>query len=283
MKPVLLFCIVAAMISSAAQGAAPDVSWSAWRNAGASPEGELVGESLKLENVGAQPKTFRLLVLPQPGITSPAYAMSGQLKYEGVAGTGYLEMLNRFPGDKVYFTRTLAAFGEMRGIQGSSDWRPFSLPFYVRDDSGWLDDRPEALEVNLVLPGKGTVDVGPMRLAMLDAGENQTKAWWGPRAVGALGGAYGGILGLLGGLTGILAARGKARAFVLSTYWGLLGIGLCLLAFGIFAAVSRQPTAVYGPLLFTGGLTSLLSLTLLPVVRRSYQARELRRMSAADA
>ena len=137
--------------------------------------------------------------------------------------------------------------------------------------------------MNLVLPGKGTVYVGPMRLAMLDAGENQSKAWWGPRAIGALGGACGGILGILGGLTGILASRGKARVFVLSVYWGLLGFGLCLLAGGIFAAISRQPSAVYGPLLFAGGLTSLLSLTLLPVVRRRYQDRELRRMSAADA
>ena len=283
MKPALLFCIVAAMISSAAQGAAPDLSWSARRNAGALPEGELVGESLKLENVGAQPKTFRLLVLPQPGITSPAYAMSGQLKYEGVAGTGYLEMLNRFPGDKVNFTRTLAAFGEMRGIQGSSDWRPFSLPFYVRDDTGWLDDRPEALEVNLVLPGKGTVYVGPMRLAMLDAGESQTGAWWVARASGLMGGVFGGTMGLLGAITGILASRGKARGFVLSVYWGLLGVGLCLLAVGVFAVIRHQPYAVYYTLLFTGGLMSVLSLLLMPVVRRRYQDLELRRMSAADA
>lgn len=252
-------------------------------NEGKIPEGELVGESLKLENASDQPKTFKLLALPQPGITSPSYAINGQLKYEGVDGTGYLEMLNHFPEGKVYFTKTLSAFGAMRSIQGSSDWRAFSLPFYVRDESGWLADRPVKLEMNLVLPGKGTVYIGPINLSMPAAGENQTKAWWGTRASGLIGGIFGGTMGLLGAITGILSSRGKARGFVLSVYWGLLGVGLCLLAVGVFAVVRHQPYAVYGVPLFAGGLASLLSLVLLPVVRRRYQDRELRRMSAADA
>ena len=283
MKTALLFCILSIWTSLASKGAAPELSWSTLMNEGKIPEGELVGESLKLENFSEQPRMFKLLVLPQPGITSPSYAINGKLKYEGVEGTGYLEMLNHFPEGKVYFTRTLAAFGEMGGIQGSSDWRAFSLPFYVRDESGWLADRPVKLEMNLVLPGKGTVYIGPISLSMSAAGENQTKAWWGPRAVGVLGGAYGGILGLMGAITGMLSSRGKARGFVLSVYWGLLGVGLCLLALGIFAVVRHQPYAVYGVPLVAGGLTSLLSLVLLPVARRRYQDLELRRMSAADA
>ena len=283
MKTALLFCILSIWTSLASKGAAPELSWSTLMNEGKIPEGELVGESLKLENFSEQPRMFKLLVLPQPGITSPSYAINGKLKYEGVEGTGYLEMLNHFPEGKVYFTRTLAAFGETGSIQGSSDWRAFSLPFYVRDESGWLADRPVKLEMNLVLPGKGTVYIGPISLSMSAAEENQTKAWWGPRAIGALGGAYGGILGLLGAITGMLSSRGKARGFVLSVYWGLLGVGMCLLALGVFAVVRHQPYAVYGVPLVAGGLTSLLSLTLLPVARRRYQDLELRRMSAADA
>ena len=282
MKTALLFCILSTLTSFAAKGAAQDLSGSAWMEYGALPEGERVGDSLKLENDGAQPKTFRLLVLPQPGIVSPSYAINGQLKYEGVEGTGYLEMLNHFPGDKVYFTKTMAAFGAMRGIQGSSDWRAFSLPFYMRDESGWLEDRPVRLELSLVLPGKGVVYVRSLSLAQ-DAGENQATAWWGARAAGAMGGIFGGTMGVLGGLMGMLASRGKARGFVLSVYWGLLGVGLCLLAVGIFAVVHHQPYVVYYVLLFAGGLASMLSLVLMPVVRRRYQDQELRRMSAADA
>ena len=282
MKTALLFCVLSTLTSFAAKGAAQDLSGPAWMENGALPEGERVGDSLKLENDGAQPRTFRLLVLPQPGIVSPAYAIDGQLKYEGVEGTGYLEMLNHFPGDKVYFTRTMAAFGDMRGIQGSSDWRAFSLPFYARDDSGWLEDRPEKLELNLVLPGKGVVYVRSVSLAQ-DKDENQAQAWWGARASGAMGGVFGGTMGVLGAITGILASRGKARGFVLGVYWGLLGVGLCLLAVGIFAVIRHQPYAVYFAPLFAGGLASILSLALMPVVRRRYRDQELRRMSAADA
>ncbi len=282
MKPALLFCILSIGTSLASTGSVPDLSWSTLMNEGKIPAGELVGESLKLENVGDQPKTFKLLVLPQPGITSPSYAINGQLKYDGVEGTGYLEMLNHFPGDKVYFSKTLSAFGGMRSIQGSSDWRAFSLPFFVRDESGWLEDRPVKLELNLVLPGKGTVFVRSVSLAQ-DKGENQAQAWWGTRASGAMGGVFGGTMGVLGAITGILASRGKARGFVLGVYWGLLGVGLCLLVVGIFAVVRHQPYAVYYVLLFAGGLASILSLVLMPVVRRRYQDQELRRMSAADA
>lgn len=282
MKTALLFCVLSTLTSFVAKGAVQDLSGSAWMENGALPEGERVGDSLKLENDGAQPKTFRLLVLPQPGIFSPSYAINGQLKYEGVEGTGCLEMLNHFPGDKVYFTRTMAAFGDMRGIQGSSDWRAFSLPFYVRDESGWLEDRPVKLELNLVLPGKGVVYVRSVCLVQ-DAVEKQAKAWWGARAAGAMGGILGGTMGVLGAITGILASRGKARGFVLGVYWGLLGVGLCLLAVGIIAVIRHQPYAVYFAPLFAGGLASTLSLVLMPVVRRRYQDQELRRMSAADA
>lgn len=282
MKPALLFCILSLSTSFAAMGAVRELSWFEPMNGGTGPEGERVGDALKLENAGAQPKTFRLVVLPQPGIVSPSYAINGQVKYEEVEGTGYLEMLNHFPGDKVYFSRTLAAFGSLSGIRGSSDWRAFSLPFYVKDDSGWLEDRPKKLEVNLVLPGKGVVYVRSLSLAQ-DAVENQAKAWWGARAAGAIGGIFGGTMGVLGAITGILAARGKARGFVLSVYWGLLGIGLCLLAVGIFAVIRHQPYAVYYSLLFAGGLLSILSIALMPVVRRRYREQELRRMSAADA
>lgn len=282
MKIALLFCVLASLASFAAKGEVQDLSGSAWMEKSTLLEGERVGDSLKLVNDGAQSKTFKLFVLPQPGIVSPSYAISGQLKYDGVEGTGYLEMLNHFSGDKVYFTRTMAAFGAMRGIQGSSDWRAFRLPFYVRDESGWLEDRPVKLELNLVLPGKGTVYVRSVSLAQ-DKGENQAQAWWGARASGAMGGVLGGTMGVLGAITGILASRGKARGFVLGVYWGLLGVGLCMLAGGIIAVILHQPSAVNYTLLFAGGLVSLLSLVLMPVVRRRYQDLELRRMSSSDA
>ena len=77
-------------------------------------------------------------------------------------------VLSHFAGEKAYFSRTLAESGPLQSISGRSDWRPFQLPFAARDESGWLDDRPERLDLNLVLPGAGKVQLRSLRLVQYD-------------------------------------------------------------------------------------------------------------------
>src|SRR6185295_12060762 len=73
---------------------------------------------------------------------------------------GYLEMLNHFPKQGAFFTRTLAPDGMLGKITGSSDWRDFQLTFYSKP--GML---PSKLVVNVVLPKTGgRVWVAPLKL-----------------------------------------------------------------------------------------------------------------------
>jgi hypothetical protein len=48
----------------------------------------------------------------------------------------------------------------MGRISGTSSWRPISLPF----DRTGTTNSPTRLEINIFLPGRGTVFLGPARL-----------------------------------------------------------------------------------------------------------------------
>src|SRR5207245_437754 len=102
-----------------------------------------------------------------------------------VEGSGYLEMWSRFPQGR-FFSRTLEASGPLGSLRGSSDWRPFVLPFF----NGPGGAPPQELTVGVVLPGRGTVAVGPLRLVQFADDENPLAAggaWWGGRAGGLVG------------------------------------------------------------------------------------------------
>ena len=92
--------------------------------------------------------------IPQPPISKKLFAITGVVRYDGIRGAGYLEMWNFFPQAR-YFSRTLDVAGPLQNLQGSSDWRPFVLPFYNKVGG----PPPQQLVVNVVLPGRGTVEV----------------------------------------------------------------------------------------------------------------------------
>ena len=291
---ILLISTVAGQVSgedtscSVSQGVLKKISWRALQDEGKINIGELAGESLKLENPTGHTKTFKLLSLRKPGITAPVYGITGALKYENVEGIGYLEMWSHFPGNKAYFSRTLGATGPLQSIQGSSKLRAFNLPFYVRDESGWLPDRPERIELNLVLPGRGTVYISAVTLfeERTDDHYSVSKsdgAWWSNRTSGIMGAMSGGVLGLLGAVIGILSSRGKGRRATMGVLWLMLILGACCLVAGIVAVILQQPYRVYYPLLLIGILATALPAALMRTVRRRYENLELRRMSAVDA
>jgi hypothetical protein len=281
--------IVLASISPAfSEEVLREITWTELKEAGQLAAGEIQGapapeatESLKIANPEGKPKTVSVFVLDKPGITTSSYALTGRVRYEGMEGKGYLEMWNSFPGGKRFFTRTLAQRGLLGSLEGSSDWRPFSLPFSIHEVTG----RPTKLEMNVVFAGRGTVYLSSLRLVQYTAGENPLAMpgqWWDGRTAGLFGGIAGAVLGCFGGLIGVLAGIGKAREFVMLLTATIVLAGVACLALGIVALIQAQPYCVYYPLLLLGGLSVLVMGPMHRTLRRRYQQLELRKMAAMD-
>ena len=134
---------------------------------------------------------FPLVVMEDPHVTAPGYAVVGNVRYQGVAGRGYLEMWSVFPDGNRYFSRTVEDSGSMAALSGDSDWREFQLPFELGTGGA-----PSRLEIDVVLPA-GTVSVGPLRLVPLDAASGG-EGWWSARTGGLVGGTGGALIGVLG-------------------------------------------------------------------------------------
>jgi hypothetical protein len=238
------------------------------------------GACVRVERVAGG--VLALARLDRPALRATVWALTGEVRYEDVQGQGYLEMWNLFPDGGRYFSRTLADRGPMGALSGSSGWRAFVLPFTSRPDL----PAPVALEVNLVLPGRGAVEIGPLRLVQYSPGDDPlalaTGAWWSDRQAGLLGGIVGSGLGLLGGLIGWLASRGRGRGFVLAASAAIVALGALAAAAGVVALLRAQPYGVWYPLVLLG----VLSLGVMGLGHRRLRARydevELRRLRALD-
>lgn len=282
---VALAVVLVASAASAEQ-VLREIAWGPLKQQGVLPVGEVRPadketpfEYLVVTN-GPEPRTIKLLTLASPGITQPRYALSGQIRYEGVEGKGYLEMWNDIPGKGSFFTRTLGSGGNMGSIEGSSGWRPVLLPF---DATG--APPPTKLTVNLALPGRGTVQLSPLRLVQYAPSEDAARApgaWWGPRMAGVVGGLTGGVIGLMGAVIGVLAQKGRGRSLALAFLKAMITVGAVALALGAVALLRSQPYEVFYPLLLVGALSFVIPLFLQPVVRRHYEDLELRKMTAQD-
>ncbi|MFQ5789558.1 MAG: hypothetical protein ACE5JI_03690 [Acidobacteriota bacterium] len=268
-----------------------DVVWSQWQQEGRLATGELIEEGgavprgwLRLEQKADASVTFTVLTLDSPGITRARYAIQGEVGYEGIEGKGYLEMWGHFPDGSRYFSRTVSPSGPMKSLRGSSEPRRFVLPFY--NDEG--AEPPEKLVLNVVLPGRGTVYLSPLRLVQYGPTEDPlggslSAGQWSGRRAGLLGGLGGAALGCLGALMGWLASAGKARGFVLGGMKTLMLLGMVAMLLGVTALVRAAPYTVYYPLLLLGLLAVLVPAFTLPAVRRRYEELELRKMRAWDA
>jgi hypothetical protein len=252
-----------------------------------------VGEKgfLEIESTNSNGLRAALLKIENPSITLAFYAIRGEIRYEGVEGDGFLEMWSIFPPlkergpESQFFSRTLGMSGEMGKISGTSTLRSFLLPF----DRTGAASAPSRLELNLVLPGKGTVYIGPLELVQYATSRaavgamTMPGAWWSDRTAGWIGGIGGTLVGCFAALISFLAARQKARGFVVGTARALIGIGFVLGGATLLALVTGQPYGVWYPL----ALGAVLLLAIVPVrlrgFRRQYEDHELRKMAAADA
>jgi hypothetical protein len=247
-----------------------EVDWSKTAPASGRVEDETV-----VVRAGDRGGVFPLTTVDGSSIGGQGYAVVGEVRYEDVAGRAYLEMWSVFPDGSRYFSRTLDDEGALAAITGTSDWRPFELPFYLQGAPP-----PDRLEINVVLPSAGEVRVGPLRVVPF--GALSSTGWWSDRTAGLVGGIAGSVVGLLGGTLGLLVSRRRARGFVVGTTvaFGVLGAGLVLA--GAVSVAMSQPYAVWYPLLLMGGLLMILSFVLRAVARRAYTDAELRRMRAMN-
>ena len=243
---------------------------------------EAPGGTLVLEGApgGRTARIARIATIEKPAIATACWAVRGDVSTAGVEGSGYLEMWSVFADGSRYFSRTLGEEGPMARLTGTEARREFVLPFYGKP--GLV---PARVEVNLVLPGGGRVELTNVTFSQLSPGENPLAprgAWLTGPEVGLAGGLLGTLLGCAGAIAGVLASRGRARSAVLGLFVALIAAGLSLLAFGVVAAVAGQPAWLWGAALLAGALAAGIPSANLPGLRRRYQETELRRMRSLD-
>ncbi len=109
--------------------------------------------------------------------------------------------------------------------------------------------------------------------------------WFDSETAGLIGGIAGGAVGVLfggvgGPLAGYFVPRGTYKSLVLGYYiaWGVLGVIAAII--GLVAVFSDQPYHVYFPFLLLGGLCTMLSALLTPVIAKQYRRSEERRLDA---
>jgi len=201
-RVIALASFIPALLSqpASAERVVREISWSALKAAGRLPNGEVVPpaanarlESLRVTNTDGAPRAIPILAIDAPGVKAPRYLFRGEVRGEGIEGQGYLEMWSFFAGGGRYFSRTLAQAGPMGSLSGTFASRPFILPFTA--EPGMV---LEKLAVNVALPGRGTVVLGPLRLVELDPGDDfalAPGAWLTPRQLARAGAIGGSLLG----------------------------------------------------------------------------------------
>jgi hypothetical protein len=281
-RSIIALAVVLATPLACAGRTLQEFSWSDLQVETRLESGEVVAadastpfESLVVENTKSSRATFRILFVVGPGTLSD-YAIRGRVAYDGVEGIGYLEMWSYFPHGRRRFSRTLGNSGPTQGLTGTSDWREFELPFFQGEERRMFS----YLIVNVVLPGKGKVRLGPLRLVEL------AEPWWDVRRSWLIGAVGGPLMGVLCALVLWLASRGRARRIVVGAVAVMLAAAVGSLVVGLAAVCSSQPYAIWYPPLLVGGLPLLLA-PLYVYARRERRKRleqaELRKMEARDA
>jgi hypothetical protein len=238
--------------------------------------GEVVGGNARVtaDTAGG---TFPLATVDAPELGTVGYSVRGQVRYSDVAGQGYLEMWSVFADGSRYFSRTLAPEGPMAVLTGTADWRPFELPFSLQGAAG-----PERLEVNVVLPGAGTVEVSPLELVRLDGASTGAGAWLSDRSIGVAGALIGVAVGVFSAVIAWLVGQRRGRRFVLPAMTAAMAAGIGLVVISVVGWVAGQPPNVVLFVFVCGLIVATVFGVSIPRTRRLYADSELRKMRAMD-
>ncbi len=215
-------------------------------------------------------------------MTKRFYVLTGRCRYEGVGGTGFLEMWSVLDSQRRFFSRGLSYQGPMASLSNTSGWREFALPALLLNDPA--APLPQALEFNLHLPSGGTVWLSDLTLSQSDTVEMPLAegAWWGDATGGLVGGLLGATMGCLAGLGGFLSSRPTTRGLALVLFAGLCGVsggagGWCCRSDD---RPSLRRVVSTGP---GGGAGDGDSRSQLWTLRAQRIREEMRRLEAADA
>jgi len=109
------------------------------------------------------------------------------------------------------------------------------------------------------------------------------EPWFDPNSYAWIPGAvYGAAVGLLGAVVGVLAQRGRARAFVINSWIAAWLTGLALLALGLIALTRGQPWPIWYGFLLPGVIGVAVIGGNYFVIAKRYREIEERRLSARD-
>lgn len=120
-----------------------------------------------------------------------------------------------------------------------------------------------------------------MAIAAIDA-----AAWFDTSTAGTVGGllgaAFGVVFGGVGGTAaGVLAPRGKAKAFVVGLFVATAVFGLACVIAMLVAWLDGQPRHVLWAFLLPGVMGLIMPPSLLPMVLQRYREADNRRAEAA--
>lgn len=238
--------------------------------------GELPGEVLvpagrdqavlRVEATGSH-SAAEVLVLERPPLSRSVFELRGVVRTEGVDPAGMLEMWVDYGPHGRFFSRTQGQ-GTHAPLTGTSDgFRRFEVPFTGRE--GQVVER---IELNVVLPAHGTVELGPIRLVEMDQeGLSAIRGpWWDQRTgdlityVGSAG------VGLLGCLVGLLALFRLGRGLVIALLNTMLVLSMATGLSGAVAMGFEQAGPVFFPLLVIGGVGIVCAVALYTPVRRRF-------------
>ena len=166
MKPYLL---ILALMTSYMNAAAPAFPIRPWK---ADTPGLTVSKYASYDNAtdvievtASDTALIPVFVDAQPNVGTHSYALMGEVKYEKVGGTGFLETWASIGAGKA-FSRSLADYGPMGKLMGTSAWREFMLPMNMMGSS----EPVKQIEMNVALPDGGKVWLRNLRLEPMDFG-----------------------------------------------------------------------------------------------------------------
>ncbi len=230
----------------------------------------LVGEEMRSDRV--------ILRIAAPQLNRAVFSVRGHVRYSSVEDEAFIEVRAVYADGFTLDARTDHPQGLGAPLTGDSEWRPFELTL-----SGHEGERPERIEIRLIMEGRGGVVFSAIRIVELSARGLPARRlaarrpWWNEHRTKEIFIIAGLSISALLFFVVLLAiiARGRGAA---------LGI-LNLLVFGgaaglIGAVVSlyfAQPWAVWFPMVMCGLASFLIPLIFYaPVAKRFDRAMSKR-------
>jgi hypothetical protein len=114
-------------------------------------------------------RTVALFEIANPGVEDCMLTYRARLRTANLQGRAYLEMWCGLRGQGEFFSR-----GLFRPVSGTTNWASYETPFFLKKGQ-----RPDLIQLNLVIEGKGTVwikDVEVTRAPLPPTGGDGTAA-----------------------------------------------------------------------------------------------------------